>query len=104
MRVHELKCWQAEFDALRAGTKKHEVRLDDRDFAVGDVLHLREWDPARAQHTGRALHLRVTYVSPGGDWGLPRGLCVMSVESVPRSVRRHAEQRAARRGTPDAPR
>ena len=42
---HDLKVWPAFFDPLADGTKPFEARKDDRGFAVGDVLHLREYDP-----------------------------------------------------------
>jgi len=44
MTTHELKIHPAPFAAILAGTKTHEIRSTaDRTFAVGDVLHLREW-------------------------------------------------------------
>ncbi len=43
MKVHELKTWPESFRAVRAGAKTHEVRKNDRDFRVGDVLVLWEW-------------------------------------------------------------
>jgi site-specific DNA-cytosine methylase len=48
-RTHELKTWPSYFEAILRGEKRHECRLNDRDFAVGDVLVLREWDPSRYQ-------------------------------------------------------
>ena len=97
MTVHLLKCWPAPFAALRSGAKKHEVRKDDRAFAVGDVLRLDEWRPRRepnfydgqyqevfqadrGEYTGERLWMRVTYKSEAGTWGLPANLCVLSVE------------------------
>lgn len=84
MRVHDLKVWPAPFRALRRGEKRHEVRRDDRGFAVGDALHLREWQPRRRRYTGRVVERIVTHKTAGGRWGLPRGLCVLSVR--PRSA------------------
>ncbi len=77
---HELKTWPEPFEEILRGRKRHEVRRADRPFAVGDELRLREWDPAWSRYTGRELSVRVTYLSPGGTWGLPADLCVMSVE------------------------
>lgn len=74
-KEHELKVWPEFFDALLDGTKPFDVReVRDRDFAIGDVLELREWDPGRCRdagsivdgvdmrYTGRTLRSRVTYV------------------------------------------
>lgn len=80
MPVHELKTWIEPFKALRDGRKVHEVRRDDRHFHVGDDLMLREWDEHGQRYTGRFVHAVITYKSDGGTWGLPEGLCVMSIQ------------------------
>lgn len=41
---HSLKAWPASFRDVRSGKKKFEVRIFDRDYAVGDTLRLREFD------------------------------------------------------------
>jgi hypothetical protein len=85
MTEHELKAWPQPFEAVRDGSKLHEVRHDDRGFEVGDVLHLREFDPTyltdyqHKRYTGRALRRRVTHKTPGGTHGLPSSLCVLSI-------------------------
>lgn len=58
------------------------IRRADRDFRVGDVLHLVEWDPQTQSYPGGSFDVRVTYLTRGGEWGLPEGICVMSVEGV----------------------
>ena len=84
--IHELKCWPGPFQDMNEGRKRHEIRVDDRGFQVGDVLHLREWVPHSSlypgSYTGADLRRRVTYISRGPEWGLPSGLVVMSVEAV----------------------
>lgn len=109
MTTHDLKCWPEPFQAVVDGTKRHEVRRADRDFKVGDVLDLREWDPTTHAvydhaidcayqggvsdcncnreavrevpigYTGRSAQARITYVSAAGTWGLPADLCVLSI-------------------------
>ncbi len=84
--IHELKTWPGPFQAVLDGTKRHEIRVNDRGFAVGDVLWLREWHTAggkyydQDEYSGRELRAVVTYLTPGGEWGLPDRLCVMSIE------------------------
>ena len=82
-RVHELKTHPSYFRAALAGLKPFEVRKNDRDYCAGDVLRLVEWDPAREapfQNTGRAMLVLVTYVLPGGRFGIDPAYCVMGIQ------------------------
>lgn len=79
MIQHTLKTWPAEFAAVLSGEKRHETRRADREFSVGDVLRLREWDPEREAFTGRECERVITYVTSAGSWGLPADLCVLSI-------------------------
>jgi hypothetical protein len=83
VREHELKTWPEPFRALLEGRKHHEVRFNDREFAVGDVLVLQEWSPEKGRYTGRELRRVVSYMTGGGHFGLPLDLCVMSLELEP---------------------
>lgn len=79
---------------MKDGRKRFEYRLDDRGFEVGDVLVLREWDPAGgvtksgdyvwrclAEGKFNDLRVRVTYIARG-TFGIPQDYCVMSIESL----------------------
>lgn len=59
--IHELKTWPEYFEAVYNGLKTFEVRKDDRNFQVGDILILREWLPSRESYTGRKTYVKVTY-------------------------------------------
>lgn len=76
-RIHELKADPAPFSDVLAGTKRCEVRRDDRGFLAGDLLHLREFDRAWEEYTGRECWRVVTHIQTG--YGLPDGLVVLSV-------------------------
>jgi hypothetical protein len=58
---HRLKTWPEYFRAIRNREKTFEVRLNDRDFKVDDVLVLQEFDPCKTCGAkGRVIT---------GDWG-----------------------------------
>jgi ParB family chromosome partitioning protein len=78
-REHDLKCWPEPFTALLAGNKTFEYRKNDRGFQVGDILHLKEWEPERMEYTGREAHYVVTYILSGFRFEVPEGFCIMSV-------------------------
>lgn len=84
-RVIDLKTWPSYFQAILDGRKRFEVRQNDRDYLVGDVLVLREWDPngGFGTYTGREYRVRVAYLMHGGQFGLSEGAVVMSIDPAP---------------------
>lgn len=82
MALHELKTWPAYFEAILNGSKKVELRKDDRGSQVGDTLLLREWIPHSdypATYTGRKVAVTVTHILRDGPW-LADGYIAMSIE------------------------
>lgn len=45
IRTHELKTWPVAFEAVWAGMKTFEIRLNDRFYQRGDHVVLLEFDP-----------------------------------------------------------
>lgn len=89
-KVHDLKSWPEHFRAVSDCSKTFEWRKDDRGFAVGDVLLLREWEPPRDSNEpgeGKytSFHCRrvVTNILKGGQLGVPHGFVVMGLGSMP---------------------
>ncbi len=78
--VHELRCWPDPFAAARRGDKPYEIRRHDRDFEVGDLLILREYDPQNQCYSGRMLYRQITHITSAGAYGLPEGLCVLGIK------------------------
>jgi hypothetical protein len=85
MRTHEVKIWPEFFDPIEQGDKPFEIRRDDRSYAVGDALCLREWDPTPTEihgprgYTGRVCTKVITYKFSGGRMGIPEGICVLGL-------------------------
>jgi hypothetical protein len=101
MTTHELKIWPEFFQAIERGQKTFDVRFNDRGFASGDVLDLREWEPHPALgqegtsgiapgYTGRSVKMLVTYVLHGGTHpglieplcGIVKGFCVLGLKPI----------------------
>ena len=87
MKIHELKTHAAPFNAVWSGAKGYEIRKSDRDFKVGDILWLRDFAPLLEVYGERSMLAEVTHLTPGGEWGLPPDLCVMSILVLDRRPR-----------------
>jgi hypothetical protein len=70
-REHHLKTVGDFFEAVWRGDKVFELRKDDRGFAFGDVLVLREWGPQNG-YSGRYIKATVTYLLAGQPWLTPQ--------------------------------
>ncbi len=78
---HDLKILPEHFQAVWSGAKKAELRKDDRDFSVGDILALREWDGEK--YTGSGIAVRVTHILRDcSEYGLADGYCIMSIRRL----------------------
>lgn len=78
MKTHELKTTAPHFEHVRSGAKRAEIRKDDRGFAVGDVLALKEYDASSRSYSGREVEARVTHVLAGFE-GLSPGWVALSI-------------------------
>lgn len=88
MTQHTLKITTMFFDAVKNGIKTFEIRPTD-DYALGDTLHLREYDPnlktdTDMGYTGRTVDVCVTYVLTSMDFptGIPTGYCIMGIRLI----------------------
>lgn len=80
--LHTLKCWPPFFEDVLEGRKTFELRRNDRDYSVGDTLHLREW--TGTGYSGRECSVRVTYLLEDAyQFGLMEGFVVLGIAKKP---------------------
>lgn len=90
--THYLKLLPEYFQAILDGRKTDELRReDDRTFAVGDVLVLREYIPTPLYaldfipnpygYTGRSVTVTVTYIVRDTEWLQP-GVAALSIRPI----------------------
>ena len=84
-RSHDLKSWPQFFRPIANRVRTHELRRNDRDFRVGDVVLLREWDPETERYTGARCEVVVSSITSqevpcaASDEGLRPDFCILSV-------------------------
>jgi hypothetical protein len=83
MTTHHLKVWSEYMDDLINGSKTFELRFNDRNFQVGDLLHLREFDRDQAQYLKRELLVKISYILDGSAFdAIKKGFVVMAIKPV----------------------
>ena len=79
LKPNKLKTLPQYFEEVVKGNKKAELRLNDRDFKVGDIYELEEYDGKT--YTGRSVTVRITHILEGFE-GLAKGWCVFSFITI----------------------
>ena len=75
---HHLKTETEYYQQVEKGNKNFELRKNDRNFQVGDMLYLEE--VVNGTFTGRVLPPKeVKYILSGGKYGLEEGYCIMQL-------------------------
>lgn len=82
MVTHELKLLPEYYSYVESMVKTFELRKNDRNYQIGDILLLREWDDEDG-YTGKSLYRKITYIFVGdGTYGLREGYVILSLEPI----------------------
>lgn len=91
MKIHELKTHPQYFRKTLIGCKPFEIRLNDRDFKIGDTVILKEWDEDCGEYTGRELSGRIRYILHDNFVGISKGYIAFTLELFEDEYHRLAE-------------
>ncbi len=79
MTVHYLKIKPEYYRDVQSGLKKFELRKNDRDFQVGDILMLIKLDD-NGNETDQVTRVRVTYILKDcPQYGLKEGYAILGI-------------------------
>ena len=84
-KTHEVKSWSHFYDAIVAGAKRHDLRKNDRDYKVGDVLKLCRYDNINGKYTGEDCFVEISYITSNqfpcafSSAVLPHDYCILSL-------------------------
>ena len=74
---HYIKCETRFFKDVENGEKKFEIRKNDRDYQVGDMIYLQE--VVEGVPTGQSMAgVEIQYIFHGGKYGIPSDYCVFN--------------------------
>lgn len=78
-KVHKIRIGASFFEDACSNSKSFELRKNDRDYKVGDILEMMEFEEGR--NTGRMVQKLVTYMLEDYT-GLEDGYCIMATALV----------------------
>lgn len=81
MRVHELKVKQPFYDDLYFNRKVFEIRKNDRNYQINDILHLKEY-PKEDWQNREGIFRKVVYLLKGGQYGLDKDYVILGLKEV----------------------
>lgn len=77
--IHELKILPIYFEEVIEGRKSFEVRKNDRNFKVGDMLALNEYDAEKKEYTGNSCLVYVDYILKDENY-CKNGFVIMAIK------------------------
>ena len=78
MKMHHKKLTQPYFDDVWSGDKRFELRKNDCDYEVNDLIILEEYDSISNTYSGRKIRAHIVYVLKDYD-GLEEGYCILGL-------------------------
>lgn len=82
MMLHVLKIKETYFKDILSGNKTFELRKNDRNFTVGDLIHFVLTNGSKSKLTKNNL-FKINYVLKNvPEYGLNKDYCIFSIEKT----------------------
>ena len=78
-KIHELKITPKYFEKVLSKEKTFEFRYNDRNYQVGDILNLKEYE--NGTYTGRETNVEITYILQDFE-GLQPNYVILSIKHI----------------------
>lgn len=83
MKEHQLKIRPDLWIAVADGRKTAEVRINDRNYKIGDWLTFRPFDCDRQKYLGSKSTTKViTHITEGDQYGIAKGYVLLSMATL----------------------
>lgn len=79
---HNLKCEYEFFEAVTKGYKTAEIRINDRDYRVGDTFILHEINNRMFASPRKTIRFTITHVLTDNFEGVQYGYCMLSFKPL----------------------
>ena len=86
MKIHELKIKDNYYEEIVLGKKKFELRKNDRDYKVGDLITFQVVMEDGRTYSSHLLYQIVYILENVPEYGLQEGYCILGIEELKQFV------------------
>lgn len=82
MKLHELKIKEEYFNAIIRGEKTFELRKNDRDYQVGDLIHFKQIDGREYFNHSKDVYQIIYILKDVSEYGLDKEYCILAIKKL----------------------
>ena len=82
MKLHELKIKEEYFNAILRGEKTFELRKNDRDYEVGDLIHFIKTDGLEYFNHSKDTYRIIYILKNVPEYGLKKDYCILAIKKL----------------------
>lgn len=82
-KTHKLKITPQYYKEVANGTKTFEIRKNDRNYQMGDIVILREYNEGTEDYTGNELSFKIGFIT---SYGQVNDYVVFSIQPLEQKI------------------